>query len=241
MPRISFSEAPPADQELSEPTLDPRTARCLINRFGRFPHAIGAMFAISGAPDALGTPCLCKLFFPWPADDPVTGLRIAADDPVTPVEIKGKLEELSALCEGAGMAAGARDQAHALPNWLVLLYNYNPRYFKSAEEGTFWVRNLALASIEYCQQFAFKKPGRPKRRASDGATLNAKRRGPGAPPKPSTDAIYKKWFSMGKPSAGILAMAIFPKEFEAADPEDRKKLTEKCRQAVRRCTKEPPI
>ena len=44
---------------------------------------------------------------------------------------------------------------------------------------------------------------------------------------------------MGKPSAGILAMAIFPKEFEAADPEDRKKLTEKCRQAVRRCTKEP--
>ena len=152
------------DNSHSKPTLDPRTARRLITRYGRLPHAIGAMFAIGAMTDALGTPCLCEpLFFQ-------DGLRIAAHDPGTPVKIKQQLEEISALCEEAGMAAGAKDQSHALPYWLVLLYNHNPKYFESASEGAFWVRNLPLASIEYCRQFAYSKPGRPK----GGATFDPK-------------------------------------------------------------------
>jgi hypothetical protein len=141
----------------------------LINRFGCCPGAIGLMFAVSPIRDARGTPCRCKLFFRRP-----DGLRIAADDPGTPVEIKRKLKKTSALCENAGMAAGARDRASALPYWLILLYRYNPGYFKSVSEDTLWVQNLPLASIEYCQQFAFEKSGRPKGRAPGGETFDTK-------------------------------------------------------------------
>jgi DNA-binding XRE family transcriptional regulator len=158
--------------------LDPRIARRLITRFRRFPPQIGVMAAVSQTTDALGgTPCRCQPFFQG-AD----GLKIASDDPGTPVAIKRKLEEIPALCEDAGMVAGARDRASALPYWLVLLYNYNPQYFKFISEDTFWMRNLAPASIEYCEQYAFKEPGRPKSRpafeekTSAGETLQTFRR-----------------------------------------------------------------
>jgi hypothetical protein len=227
------------DRLFDHPVMDHHTARCLIDRFRPFlSHAIGATLTISRT-TALGAPCLGELFYQGPH-----GPRITARDPGTPVKIKRELEEISAfLCEDAGIAeGGARDQEHTLGYWLVLLYNYNPRYFEPpvlrsrkrrrpawpSAEGAFWVRNFPLASIEYCQQFARSKPGRPKRRA----TFDAKPRGPGAPPKSSNDMIYQKWLSMGKPSASNLARATSPEEFE--DPKRRRNLIERCRQAVMR-------
>jgi hypothetical protein len=150
--------------------LDPQTARRLITRFKQFPHAIGVVVTVSRTVDVIRTqwgffqgPYVIRtpqVFFQGPH-----GLRMTQDDPGTPVRIKRKLKQISALCEEAGMAAGARNQASALPYWIVLLYNYNPRYFKSASEGVFWMRNLPLASIEYCEQYVFEKPGRPKGRS----------------------------------------------------------------------------
>ena len=192
----------------------------MITCFKQFPRAIGLMFAIGPINARGGGPCRCKLFFQGP-----DGLRIATDDPGTPLEIKRKLKEISALCEEAGMVAGARDRASALPYWLILLYNYNPRYFKSVSEGTFWMRNLPLASIEYCEQYVFKKPGRPK---SKKLTLPSQKRR-GRRRKKETDEIVAQWYAKGEPDAPTLADQMFP---EAG--EQRHSRIEQVRGAIRR-------
>jgi hypothetical protein len=62
---------------------------------------------------------------------------------------------------------------------------------------------------------------------------------PGAPRSEETAKIYATWISLGRPSLGSqkLAHALYGSELTRADAKTRKRLVDKCRQAVRRSLK----
>jgi hypothetical protein len=116
----------------------------------------------------------------------------------------------------------------------------SPGFRKLIEEHALWREGRAAlqAAADYQAGNARKSPLPRQEQAQPFPEAPAiKSRAPGAPRKPSTNAIYAKWLAMGQPSARNLAMAVFPEQFAAADARGRRNLTEKCRQAVRRCTK----
>jgi hypothetical protein len=60
------------------------------------------------------------------------------------------------------------------------------------------------------------------------------RRSPGAPPKKSTEQIYRTWIEIGQLEWSSLACIVFGRDYTAAGPEQRKKLRDRCRRAVER-------
>src|SRR5690242_1153497 len=60
------------------------------------------------------------------------------------------------------------------------------------------------------------------------------RRSPGAPPKKSTEEIYRTWIEKGKPGWSSLAYFVSGQDYTAADANQRKKLRDRYRRAVAR-------
>jgi hypothetical protein len=118
-----FEPDPPANTQASSiATLDPQTARRLITRFNEFPHGIGLMFTVIRTVDVISTQ---SGFFqgPYVIETPrlffqANGIRITADDPGTPVRIKRKLKQISALVKTlASQPERGTERAHGLIGW----------------------------------------------------------------------------------------------------------------------------
>jgi hypothetical protein len=68
--------------------------------------------------------------------------------------------------------------------------------------------------------------------------ISFKRRGKsGRPRNQCTSMIYDRWLELGRPSLGSskLAQAVNGIVFKRANPKDRKRMVDRCRQAVERC------
>jgi hypothetical protein len=72
--------------------------------------------------------------------------------------------------------------------------------------------------------------------APDGVFI-PRRGSRGAPRKQSTEQIYGAWIANGLPSWGELAFFSFGRDYTVADEKQRKKLRDRCRQAVGRESK----
>jgi hypothetical protein len=62
----------------------------------------------------------------------------------------------------------------------------------------------------------------------------------GAPPKKSTEHICRVWLEHGRPTWRVLAYLVYGADYTSANGDQRKKLRDRCRQAVARFRSRQP-
>ena len=57
---------------------------------------------------------------------------------------------------------------------------------------------------------------------------------PGRPREKKTEETFRAWIEMGQPNLGHLAYTLFGSDYTQAGAKERKKMCERCRQAIKR-------